>query len=96
MKLADNPDRPKISDEFDFKPDWNIDFGITCPLVQKQLQQQHIPPCPEHSLFSFDWIFMKVADNLARIKSRAGSKSGKITLELLSLECQEKLIFDFV
>ena len=64
MKLADNPDRHRISDEFEFQPDWTIDFEVTCPLVPKK----HIPPCPEHSLFSFDWIFMKVADNLDRHK----------------------------
>ena len=36
MKLADNQDRHKISDEFDFQPDWTIDFGVTCPLEPKQ------------------------------------------------------------
>ena len=31
-------------------------------------EKRYIRPCPEHSLFSFDWIFMKVADNLDRHK----------------------------
>ena len=35
MKLADNMDRHKISDEFKFRQDRTIDFAVTCPLVQK-------------------------------------------------------------
>ena len=35
MKLAGNMDMHKISDEFEFRPDRTIDFGVTCPLVQK-------------------------------------------------------------
>ena len=35
MKLADNMDRHKISDEFEFPPDRTIDFGNTCPLGPK-------------------------------------------------------------
>ena len=31
FKLAGNKDRHKISDEFDFGPDWNIHFGVTRP-----------------------------------------------------------------
>ena len=36
MKLADNMDSHKISDEFEFRPDQTIDLGVTCPLVQKK------------------------------------------------------------
>ena len=35
MKLADNMDRLKILDEFEFRPDQTIDFGVTCLLVPK-------------------------------------------------------------
>ena len=31
FKLADNKDRHKISDEFDFGPDRTIRFGVACP-----------------------------------------------------------------
>ena len=41
MKLADNMDMHKLSDEFEFRPDRTIDFGVTCPLV------------PKHSIFDF-------------------------------------------
>ena len=61
MKLADNMDRHKILDEFKFRPVRTIVFGVTCHLVPKNTI---ILPCPEHSLFSFHWIFMKVADNV--------------------------------
>ena len=67
MKLADNPDRNKISDwsdKFEFLSDWTID----CSYLPFSVEKTHILPCPEHSLFSFDWIFMKVADNLDRHK----------------------------
>ena len=37
MKLADNMDTHKISDEFEFMPDRTIDFGGTCLLVPKTL-----------------------------------------------------------
>ena len=35
MKAADKLDRHKISDKFEFRPDWTIDSGVTCPLVPK-------------------------------------------------------------
>ena len=33
MRLADNLNRLKISDEFEFWRDRTIDFGVTCDLV---------------------------------------------------------------
>ena len=36
MRLAENLDRHKISDEFEFRSDWNINFGVICPLVPKK------------------------------------------------------------
>ena len=35
MRLADN------LDEFEFRPNLTIDFGVTCPLVQKK-NKKHI------------------------------------------------------
>ena len=29
--LAGNVDMHKISDEFEFRPDWTADYGISCP-----------------------------------------------------------------
>ena len=29
--LADNEDMHKISDEFEFRPDWATDYGVSCP-----------------------------------------------------------------
>ena len=40
--------------------------------------------CPEHSLFSFNRIFMRLADNLDRHKSRTRSILGQVGL--LTLE----------
>ena len=38
-------------------------------VLKTRSKTPHIQPCPEYSLFSFDWIFMmKVADNLDRHK----------------------------
>ena len=31
IKVADNQDRHKSSDEFDFRPDQTTNFGVTCP-----------------------------------------------------------------
>ena len=31
VKLADNQDRYKISDKFEFTPDWISHFGVMCP-----------------------------------------------------------------
>ena len=31
MKVADNLDRHKISDKFEFRQDGAIHFGVTCP-----------------------------------------------------------------
>ena len=36
MKLADKLDRQKILQEFEFPPDWTIEFRVTCPLVAKK------------------------------------------------------------
>ena len=35
MKLADNKDRHKYSDEFDFRPDRRVCFGVTHPFSVK-------------------------------------------------------------
>ena len=29
--LAGNEDMHKVSDEFDFRPDWTTDYGVSCP-----------------------------------------------------------------
>ena len=97
MRLADY--RHKISNEFEFLPDRNIDFRVTCSLVPTPTPP--IQPCPEHSLFSFDWIFMKFADNLDRHKNSrrvqilAGSDLNHFGVTVLTLECKQNT-FDFV
>ena len=35
IKVADNQDRYKSSDEFDLGPNQTTHFGVTCPLVTK-------------------------------------------------------------
>ena len=65
MRLVDKLDKHKILDKLEFRPDLIIQFGMTCPLVQKKT---HIWPCSEHSLLSVKWNFMKLADNLDRYK----------------------------
>ena len=60
---------------------------LTLELLALLCQKPHIRTCPGHSLFRFDWIFMKIGDNL--------EISGKIrlfTLELISRECQHSHI----
>ena len=37
IKVADNQDRHKSSDEFDFGPDQTTHFGVTCPYMTKIL-----------------------------------------------------------
>ena len=63
MKLADNMDRHKISDEFEFPPDRTIDFGVTCPFVPKTLIFTLV-----RSIACFNCNFMKLADNPDRHK----------------------------
>ena len=65
MRPADNLDRHKDLDEFEFWPDQMNDLGVTCPLVPKK---KHIRHRLEHSLLSFNWKFRKLADNLDRHK----------------------------
>ena len=36
MKVADNLDRHKIPDEFEFRQNRTIHFGVTCPLMPKK------------------------------------------------------------
>ena len=33
--LAGNEDMHKILDEFDFRPDWTTDYGVSCPWASK-------------------------------------------------------------
>ena len=40
IKVAGNQDRHKSSNEFDFGPDQNTNFGVTCPWMTKILQFQ--------------------------------------------------------
>ena len=48
---------------------WSKFYGknlkVTCPWMPKK---HHIWPCPEHNLFSFNQIFMRLADNLDGLK----------------------------
>ena len=83
MKLADNMDRHKISDEFEFRPVRTTNFGVTCPLVQKTPKFDLVRNIA--CLFLIETLL-----NWTGIKSRMCSNSGKIrlfTLELLALEC---------
>ena len=99
MKLADNTDRHKISDEFEFQPDWTIDFGVTCPLVPKNPVFHHVRSTACLVLIGSLW---KLQITCTGITSRTHSNSGKVrlfSLELLDLECQKKKkknIVDFV
>ena len=43
--------------------DWTIHFRVTL-----SAEKHHIRPCPEHSLFSFNRVFMRLAVNLDRHK----------------------------
>ena len=65
MKVADNLDIHKISDKFELRQNRTIHFGVTCPCVPRQ---NLLDLCSEHSLFSFYWMFMRLADNLHRHK----------------------------
>ena len=34
--LAGNEDMHKTSDEFEFRPDWTTDYGVSCPWASKK------------------------------------------------------------
>ena len=51
INLAGNQDSYKILDEFEFRQDRIIHFGVTCPWVAKRA---HIWHCPIDGAFSFD------------------------------------------
>ena len=36
IKVAGNQERHKISDDFEFRPDWTTDYGVSCPWVSKK------------------------------------------------------------
>ena len=89
-KLADNRDRHKILDEFEFRPDQTIYFGVTCPLV------------PINAIFglvqSVACFWLKGAA-WTGMKSGTSSNSAKIrifTLVLLALECQKPNIIFYI
>ena len=61
MEVADNLDIQKISDKFELRQNRTIHFGVICPCVSRQ---NLFDLSLGHSLFSFYWIFMRLADNL--------------------------------
>ena len=65
MKIADNLDIHKISEKIELRTNRTIHFGVSCPCVPRQ---NLFNLCLEHRLFSFYWIFMRLADNLYRRK----------------------------
>ena len=65
VKLADNEDRHKISDEFECGSDLFINFRVTCPWAAKLFP---ILIMENNIAFSFHWIFVELADNPRRHK----------------------------
>ena len=61
----------KILDEFEFRPDRIIDYGVSCPWACKKISHRFIMRkcCLHASSFIFDWIIIKVAGNQDRHKS---------------------------
>ena len=57
--LAGNEDMHKISDKFDFQPDWTTDYGVSCPWACKKFPMGIC--CLYTSSFIFDRIVIKVA-----------------------------------
>ena len=88
MKVADNLERHKISDEFRLRQNRTIHFGVTCPWVPKNL------------IFHFVWIIVYVISmqslwnlqiNRTGTKNLTSWKLGNIVLlilELHALDCQ--------
>ena len=98
MKLTDNQDNHKISDEFKIRPNRAFHFGVTCPWVQKK-KITYFWPCDEISPCSFYRIIMKLTHNQDNHKITNKFEIWQIKLfisELLALECRKKPIFDLV
>ena len=64
IKVADNQDRHKSSNEFDFGPDQTTNFGVTCPWMTKILHFR-------------TWISLRPVDNLDQILCVAWLRLGK-------------------
>ena len=73
IELAGNQDKHKISDEFEFWPDWIGHLGVMCPWGQFEfsihllwnLQVQikiYWVPCGRNSLTVFHWLFWNFSD----------------------------------
>ena len=60
----------KVSDEFEFQPDWTTDYGVSCPWGLKISHSLIMGKwCLHASSFIFDRIIIKVAGNQDRHKS---------------------------
>ena len=97
MNFADNLNRHKILDKFEF------DSWLMSNLVSERGGGDgtggpiYIGHCPEHSLFIFYFTCMKVADNLDRHKILYEYKFRQdriIHFGVLAFECQKKPIID--
>ena len=62
--LAGNEDMHKVSEEFDSRPDWTTDYGVSC-LERLKISHRLImgKRCLQARSFIFDRIFVKIAGN---------------------------------
>ena len=88
--LAGNEDMHKTSDEFEFRPDWTTDYGVSCPWASEKFP---IDLCWENGVSKLARSFLiGSSSNLlvtrTGIKSQMSSKSsqiGSVTSELNAL-----------
>ena len=69
----------KISDEFEFRPDWTTDYGLSYPMMSKKIPILIMGKwCLHASSFIFDQNLIKVASNQDRHKSSDEFNSGPL------------------
>ena len=80
-------------DEFEFRPDWTFDHGVSCPYASGKIpiDLQWEKCCDHSSAFIFEWTFLIVAGinkvNHKSLDAFEFLQDSKLTAELAALEC---------
>ena len=85
MRLADNLDRHKISDEFEFRPDRTIYYGVTFPIAQKNAIFDLVQSIACLVLIKTFWNLQIAWTGIKAKMSLNSSQIGPLTLGILAL-----------
>ena len=80
----------KCSNEFEFLPDPNIVYGVTCPLMSEKLTYNLVATLAPSYLIRSSLFLQVIRTTINAGMSSNFNQIGLLTVELAALECLEK------